>query len=260
MHPALHVHLPLQLLKKRLPWLLKKRLQPEIGCQGQELDRLDHGPLRLVAAQLRQEQLRVTVHAPFFDLNPGSHDPAIERITRQRFHRTLDLAETLQAQLIVFHPGYDRWRYDRQPDLWQQKSLLFWPDLIERAAAINCCMTLENIFEETPETLATLLDQLATPWLGHCFDVGHWQLFSKTPLADWFARLGPHIRHIHLHDNRGRRDDHLPIGQGLIDFHALFAQLQRLDRTPSLTLEAHSLKDLEKSLAAAQPLLDTLSP
>lgn len=258
MHNPLHVHMPLGQLKKRLRWLLKNQLQPEIACQGNELDKIDHGFLCNIGTQLAEEQLHVTIHAPFFDLNPGTHDLAIETITRRRFTQTLDVAESLQAKLIVFHPGYDRWRYDRQPDLWHEQSLLFWPPLIERAAKIGCVMTLENIFEEIPDTLIRLLDQLNSPWLGHCFDVGHWKLFSDTPLEEWFAVLGRHTRHIHLHDNRGKADEHLPIGQGSIDFHGLFDQIATLDFTPSMTLEAHVLKDLKKSLLAVRPFLERL--
>jgi len=260
MSNPLHVHLPLRLLKKRLRWLLKNHLQPEIACQGNELDKIDLDFLRNIGSQLADEQLQVTIHAPFFDLNPGTHDLAVETITRQRFTQTLDVAESLQAKLIVFHPGYDHWRYDRQPDLWHEQSLIFWPPLIDRAEKINCVMTLENIFEEVPDTLTRLLNQIDSPWLGHCFDVGHWKLFSDTPLAEWFSVLSRHIRHIHLHDNRGKADEHLPIGMGSIDFHELFDQIVTLDLIPSMTLEAHILKDLERSFIAVQPFLNRLTP
>lgn len=259
MHELLHVHLPLRQLKKRLRWLVKNRLQPEIACQGKELDNVDHSLLKSVSEQLSEQQLQVSIHAPFFDLNPGTHDPAIEMITRLRFNQTLDVAESLQAKLIVFHPGYDRWRYDKQPDLWHEQNLIFWPSLIERAEKINCVLTLENIFEETPETLSRLLDELDSPWLGHCFDVGHWNLFSETTLQDWFSRLGRHTRHIHLHDNWGKADEHLPIGQGNINFTTLFDQLAGMTPRASMTLEAHVLKDLKKSLLAVQPFLDRLN-
>ncbi|HKJ04090.1 MAG TPA: sugar phosphate isomerase/epimerase family protein [Geopsychrobacteraceae bacterium] len=259
MHKLLHIHLPLRLLKKRLMWLIKHHLQPEIAFQGNELDKVDHQFLHRVGEQLAKNQLQVTIHAPFFDLNPGAIDFAIESITRQRFNQTLDVAESLQAKLIVFHPGYDRWRYDRQPDLWHDQSLAFWPPLIERAEKITCLMCLENIFEVVPETLAKLLDELNSPWLGHCFDVGHWNLFSETPLQYWFERLGHHTRHIHLHDNRGTADEHLAIGQGQIDFSSLFNHISALESSPSMTLEAHTSRDLKKSLTAVLPFLDKLS-
>lgn len=256
MFDLLHIHLPLRSLKKRLRWLLKNRLQPEIACLGNDMDRFDEDFLCSTGNRLAEEGLQVTIHAPFFDLNPGSHDPAVEMITMQRFRQTLAVSEALQAKLIVFHPGFDRWRYDRNPELWHERSLLFWPPLIEHAERINCRLVLENIFEDTPDTLAILLDELDSPWLGHCFDVGHWNLFSSTPLEEWFDRLGRHIRHIHLHDNRGKADDHLPIGQGVIDFTLLFKQISGLEKRPSMTLEAHSLRDLQKSISAVLPFLD----
>ncbi|PLX83908.1 MAG: AP endonuclease [Desulfuromonas sp.] len=255
MHDKLHIHLPGRQLKKRLKWLLKNRFQPEIAWQGEELDSLDLNFLQTVGDTLGAEGLDITIHAPFFDLNPGSHDPDIEAITRKRFNQTLDVADTLRASLIVFHPGYDRWRYDRKPNLWHEQSLLFWPPLLKRAEQIGCRMTLENIYEEHPRTLADLLDALDSPWLGHCFDVGHWNLFCKTPLDNWFELLGRHTRHIHLHDNRGTADDHLPVDQGQIDFTALFRHIYALQNPPSLTLEAHSARDLKKSLSAVQPYL-----
>lgn len=259
MHDLLHIHMPLRSLKKRLRWLLRNRLQPEVACLGNELDNIDHGFLQSAGSRLADEGLQITFHAPFFDLNPGSHDPAIEAITRRRFNQTLDAAESLQAKLIVFHPGYDRWRYDRQPDLWHEQSLSFWPPLLERAEQLECHLTLENIFEESPETLAKLLNQLDSPWLGHCFDIGHWQLFSATPLEEWFSLLGKHTRHVHLHDNRGKADDHLPIGYGIIDFPELFRQIETLKNAPTMTLEAHTLRELKKSLTAVQPYLEQLT-
>lgn len=258
MHKLLHIHLPLRVLKKRFKWLVEQGLQPEIACQGGELDSYNLGELKDYGDRLVAEGLDVTIHAPFFDLNPGSHDPGIKAITSKRFHQTLDVAAALRAKLIVFHPGFDRWRYDKQPQLWHDQSLEFWPPILERAEQQNCQLTLENIFEETPEMLANLLRQLDNPWLGHCFDVGHWRLFSETSLEQWFAVLGPHTRHIHLHDNRGKLDDHLPIGQGIIDFQALFKQISFLLHTPSMTLEAHNLRDLNKSLCAVKPFITEL--
>ena len=259
MHKLLHIHLPLRLLRKRLRWLINNRLQPEIACQGNDLDKIDYHLLHTVREELAQNQLQITIHAPFIDLNPGAQDFAIESNTRQQFNQTLDVAEALQAKLVVFHPGYDRWRYDHQPGLWHDKSLAFWPPLIERAERFNCLMCLENIFEEVPETLSKLLDELDSPWLGHCFDVGHWNLFSGTSLKDWFDRLGHHTRHIHLHDNRGNADEHLAIGQGNINFESLYHHIYALESSPTMTLEAHTARNLKISLSAIQPFLDRLS-
>ncbi len=129
-------------------------------------------------------------------------------------------------------------------------SLEFWPPLIERAKHSNLLLCLENIFDTQPAPLVELLRAINSPYLRHCFDIGHWFLFSKTPLSEWFAILGPYLSHLHLHDNRGRGDDHRPIGRGKIDFNALIEQLHILNGNPTATLEAHSQKDAERSVAA----------
>ena len=116
-------------------------------------------------------------------------------------------------------------------------------------------MALENIFEEDPRTLRDLLSALDSPWLGHCFDVGHWNLFAKVSQARWFEVLGPRMVHLHLHDNRGEGDDHLPVGAGRIDFNGLFTLVRDLSQTPSMTLEAHTRQNLLRSLAGVAPFL-----
>jgi sugar phosphate isomerase/epimerase len=39
--------------------------------------------------------------------------------------------------------------------------------------------------------------------------------------------MGQRLKHVHLHDNDGQRDDHLPVGQGSIDFDSFFETLYK---------------------------------
>jgi sugar phosphate isomerase/epimerase len=253
MPDQLHAHVPFSLLDHHLPLLLKHRLQPEVGFKWPDL--ADMAAVQRAGQRLRDAGLDVTVHAPFMDLNPGALEPLVREATLQRFRQTLQAAELLHARLVVFHPGFDRWRYGGQSQPWIDACLDFWPPLLEQAAAQRCLMVLENIFEETPDTLLAVLSTLDSPWLGHCFDVGHWRLFSKTSLADWFAALGPWLRHLHLHDNRGDRDAHLAIGEGDIDFPGLFKQVKTLTGAPSMTLEIHDCAALLRCVRNARPLV-----
>lgn len=257
MPARLHVHVPYQQLEASFPFLLERRLQPEIAFKGPDLDRLSPRVLREVGGQLAAAGLAVTVHAPFMDLNPGALEPLVLAATRRRFEQSLDAAESLGARLVVFHPGYDPWKYGGQDHLWLEQNRLFWPPLLERAAKAGCTMALENIFEVRPDTLAALLDDIDSPLLGHCFDVGHWHLFSEVSLTDWLAALGPRLSHLHLHDNFGKRDEHLPVGEGRINFAELFSLVDRLTRSPTMTLEAHSREALWRSLHAVAPHLSS---
>lgn len=252
MSDRLHVHVPCAQLDQLLPLLIEQRLQPEIAFKWFDLDRAP-AEVSQWGRRLADAGLAVSVHAPFMDLNPGAIDPLIRDVTRRRFDRTLQLAGLLNARLIVFHPGFFRWHYGGRDELWIEASLRFWPDFIAQAATRNCRLMLENIFEEQPDTLQSLLDEIDSPWLGHCFDFGHWHLFGQGTLDQWFAALGRHTRHLHLHDNHGERDAHLAVGEGSADFTGLFKILDSLDLRPSATLEIHNKEALLQTLPDIAP-------
>ncbi len=70
------------------------------------------------------------------------------------------------------------------------------------------------------------LDEIDSEWFGHCFDAGHWQLFGRLNMAEWLDAIGPRLFHLHLHDNHGSADEHLPVGDGIIDFTPSAAQTE----------------------------------
>lgn len=255
MADTLHVTIPYRELDRHLPMLLERKLQPEIGFKGPDLDQLDPELVDRASSALADAGLGVTVHAPFFDLNPGAIEPYVFEATAIRFRQTMATASRLGAQTIVFHPGYEYWKYGGMDELWIDASLQFWPPIIELAEEYQIDLALENIFETHPGTLVELLERIDSPRLGHCFDVGHWRLFSDTSLADWFAALGNRINHLHLHDNTGAGDEHRPVGEGDINFDDLFSLVKQLPQRPTMTLEAHTLEEMERSLISIRNFL-----
>ncbi len=244
---TVYVHLPVAHLGKRLSRFIDQGWNPELALQTRDLD--DGIDSRQLGRTLANANLNNCIHAPFFDLNPASGDPDIIRLTAKRFHQTLDFAADTGATHIVFHPGYDPWRYARTPEAWLENSLQFWPDLLKRASGLEIQLCLENIFDTDPLPLLDLLQQVDSAYLRHCFDIGHWFLFSDTPIGEWLRLFKPYLSHFHLHDNRGKKDDHLPIGKGKIDFIDFFQHLDRLLLSTTATLEAHNQKDAERSIA-----------
>ena len=148
----------------------------------------------------------------------------------------------------------------KEQAVWLEQSLNFWPIYIEQAERLGCQICIENIFETNPEPLLPLFQKLASPVFGHCFDIGHWNMFATGSLEEWFASLGKYTRHLHLHDNHGQFDEHLPIDGGVVNFNTLFAQTAKLNIAPSMTLEAHTLPELEASLAAIERYLPGVTP
>lgn len=250
MTSSLYVHTPAQLLPTRLPFLLNRKLQPEVACQEVSIEQLDLGQMRNCAAQLAAVQLRTTVHAPFGGFNPGSSKNRPRKTAHKICQQSLQLAEALGARCIVFHPGIPYQATRKVQENWLVNALAFWPEYIEQAKQLETVITVENIYEQTTDVFQQLFAELGCENFGHCFDIGHWNIFAAQNLNDWFQQLGRHIKHLHLHDNQGESDQHLPLGKGNINFSQLFQQSLSLVPSPSMTLEAHNLADLELSLQA----------
>ncbi len=238
------------MLVENLDSVLRLGLQPEIYFSGKTLDGLSPGEVEKTSQALLRERIPITFHAPFMDLNPGAVDEKVREITRFRFAQVLDLVPHFRPRAIVLHPGYDRWRYDGDAGLWMKNSLFTWRPLVEKAERLSVKMALENVFDVDPEPLRRLLQAVDSPFLGYCMDAGHGRIFSEVPLVEWIEVLGSRLMEIHLHDNHGRADEHLPIGRGDIDFPALFSRLKEKKLEPIYTVEPHEIEYLLPNLEA----------
>jgi len=256
MPSLLCAHVPWLRLAEHRSFILEKQINPEVYLSADALDAMHWHVMSDFAADLAGNGLSCTIHAPFMDLNPGSVDPAVRRVTAQRVEQTLRAAELLRARVVVFHPGYSRLTYGSVQDAWIAGSIEFWCKYLPSLRQIGCTVALENIFEEEPSILRRVLEGIGDPCVGHCFDSGHFNMFARVPLEDWFAELGSFVLEAHLHDNHGDADEHLPVGDGQIDFGRVTGLLKRYAPRAVWTLEAHSRERLVRSLKAIQQYLE----
>ncbi|GAM09198.1 putative protein [Geobacter sp. OR-1] len=241
----LFAHLPYRYLGDYIKYILEKRINPEIFFNADALDNLVMEELASYAKALQAGGILCTIHAPFMDLNPGSPEPLIRRATAHRFSQVMDAAEILRPVSMVFHPGYDRWRQGDSQQEWLGHCLDTFRPVLERGIRIGSAIAIENIFETEPSTIKGLLDAMDSPSFRHCFDVGHWNLFKNVSMEEWFSVLGTYIAHVHVHDNNGSRDDHLPIGDGSIDFDLYFRLMKQYAPDAVYTVEAHNREKVE---------------
>lgn len=254
------VNIPYPILHDRLDDVIAKGLHPEIVLDASTLDRLDRKEAQRLAERLTKEGRDNTLHGPFRDLSPGGVDPKVRAVTRERLDQTMDLAGVFSPKCVLFHSGYDPWRFHGHERLWLQNSLETWRALVEKAEEIDVTIAVENVFERTPATLSALLERIASPHFRHCFDVGHHHVFGTTPIDMWIRTMAPQVAEIHLHDNTGAKDDHLPIGQGNIDFITLVRLVrQHVEPEPLFCLEPGREEDLEPSIRGFLRLTNILT-
>ena len=244
-----HVHMPYPLLPRHLPMVLEKKLNLEIYFSHIALRSLDKRQCAGIARTLEDAGVKVTFHAPFMDLRPGALDDEIRRASLDRIRQVFDLIPVFQPLKIVCHPSFDQRYYVSCDDLWLENSVHFWRQLIVQAEDGGAVIALENVYEREPGILRRLLEALHSRQVCFCFDTGHFNVFARAPLEDWMEQLGRFIGHLHLHDNFGKFDEHLPVGGATFPFGLFFAALKKLDVRPTVTLEAHAEEHLWQSLA-----------
>ena len=237
-----------RLMKDYLPLVIDKRINPEIGIDGETMDTVAKKDFQTVASLLHEEGLSVTLHGPFYDLVPGAMDLRMLEATRKRLHQAFDLVPLFSPLSIVCHTGYDNKRYRESRDQWLENAVNTWSLLLKGLKHTHTILVIENVYEKTPTMLLTLLKALTGENVGFCFDTGHMNAFSATTMKDWLDVMGPFLKQIHLHDNDGGWDDHLAIGRGNIDFEVLFGYLQKHSGKPIITLEAHEETSLWESV------------
>jgi sugar phosphate isomerase/epimerase len=200
------------------------------------------------AKLLADAGLKITFHAPFMDLRPGALDDKIRQASLDRIKEVLDLAPYFHPLKIVCHPAFDDRYYVDCDDLWLESSIKTWTELIALAKDARTIIALENVYEKEPRILRRLFEALSSDSICFCLDTGHFNVFSHTPLNIWMQELGKYLGHLHLHDNHGKADEHLPVGCGTFPFAELFKILRTIGATPSITLEAHDQDDLWDSM------------
>jgi sugar phosphate isomerase/epimerase len=235
-------------IEGNLRFLAEKKLNLEIQLSWESAENFPDNLLEKILAWKQSAGTQITVHAPFIDMAPGGADPLIRQATIMRFAQTSVLAGRLQAEVIVVHPGYDEKRYWKDVDGFVTRAVEMWARLLDLTRESGCVIALENIFEKRPDTLRRVVEGIGSPRFGICFDAGHFNMFSKVPLAEWLDALGGMIMELHLHNNYGEHDDHNGMASGTFDFVPFFARLDAMGVDPILVMEPHQKDGVVESL------------
>ncbi|MBC8413409.1 MAG: sugar phosphate isomerase/epimerase [Nitrospira sp.] len=247
-----HVHVPYDRFSDYRDFLRDNELNFELYFGTKNFDSISTDDIADLKHSLKYSP-DISIHAPFMDLSPGAVDLKVRELTVKRFSSVLDFAEILNPRVIVFHSGFDRWKYDKRDNSWLEASLETWLKINGRAASLGVQVAIENIFEDEPENLRILASEMDSENFGICFDTGHFNLFSKLTLKEWLAIVKPYIKELHLHDNNRYADEHLALGEGDFDFQTLFSELKGIDCV--YTLEAHSIENINISLTRIKQYL-----
>jgi len=172
--------------------------------------------------------LELTLHLPFSDMNlAGLNDSIRAEVLRQMKHYLI-LASNY-VNLAVVHPGYLSPYGVQVPQQAYMANLASIRELCDFAADLGVLIAVENmpdfpkIFGKYPDEMQEMLDAVGSHNVGFTFDVGH---ANTVGLVDEFLdQLGERISHVHIHDNMGKKDEHLPLGEGTVNWKQVMEKL-----------------------------------
>jgi sugar phosphate isomerase/epimerase len=170
---------------------------------------------------------RISIHGPFVGIRQTHRDCLLKEAVKKRIQMTYEMAKDLRPEVLVMHSGIigdiKRWKL---LDFWLEETTIFWKDEIKKYEKEGIKIVIENLVEETPDNLIKLCDAVNSDSFALCLDIGHMNVFSKLFSSDWVNRMGKRLQYVHLHDNNGENDDHLPVGKGNIDFRGFFESIK----------------------------------
>jgi sugar phosphate isomerase/epimerase len=191
------------------------------------------------------------VHAPNIDINLASVNPFLKGASKKTILKALSFAAELDAELLVSHVG----RLSRDhPQRLVRKAMKNAIDSLRRINIVSndlgMVFTIENdhkskdyVLAGYPEQINFLIENVGCKLT---FDIGHANTIGK--IEDFTKLLDKFIANVHLHDNNGREDEHLPIGKGSIDFIGVFKRMKDWRSEKPLIIECHSHAGLKESI------------
>jgi sugar phosphate isomerase/epimerase len=250
----------------------------EVFATRTHMDYHDPAAVDAFRSWLAELDIRVgSVHAPIcgsFTSNQwgpafsnASADPSARERAVDETSRAVETAKKLGADFVVLHLGLPRGQTIPPGD----NDARAVSRSLERIAALADEVGIRLALELIPNELSTpsaLIDWLTGDIdlgsAGVCLDVGHAHLTVGAPEAA--EMLSGYVITTHIHDNRGRSDDHLVPFAGSIDWPATMSALWKIGYDGRIVFEVADAGDaaavLERTVGARarlQAILDDLS-
>ena len=249
----------------------------EIFCTRSHFEYTVKQDIRAIASALEAHHLQlVSLHAPNRrDLSAMRESGAplsiceVERVRRveamDELRRVIDVADDLPYARLILHMGGSRETADprkRDAAFSSLEHLI----LHARHAGITICV--ENTQSEmgSPDYLRAFVDETRLTGLRFNFDIGHAHLAEfpeEERLEKSFSPLKELVSAVHLHDNHGEKDEHLPPYAGSIHWPEAIKLLRSAAQDGGLPLilelkqkSGHDAATVSEQLASARKSLD----
>ncbi|MCX6771000.1 MAG: sugar phosphate isomerase/epimerase [Candidatus Micrarchaeota archaeon] len=178
----------------------------------------------------------VLAHMPWY-FSVAHPYPPIQEAINGEFCRAFDAAVEFGAKKATLHSEFlPSGIQERQVHV--AKTIENVGKLCKEAEARGLELLVEN-FNASSFSIKDFKQLFSEVDIGMTLDVGHAFTSDGEGLENYLAQFRKRVKHVHLHDNDRRTDQHLPLGAGKMDVARAVKELKAFyDGT--ITLEVHS--------------------
>lgn len=198
-------------------------------------DKLD---LKAVKKTLKEYNLGIVGHTPYY-LPFSSPIKNIRRAAIKEASNCFEAFNKLGAEYVTVHSTWPPSLFNAKESFEIQKESLIM--LVEEAEKYGIKPLYEAGVSELDnyKNVSKILREV--PRLYFHLDIGHAFLYGKD-ICKFIRKLHSKLKHVHLHDNFGKDDLHLPIGIGKIKWEDVIKELKRY-YNGTITLEIFAPKE-----------------
>jgi len=215
----------------------------EVCSYPDHLDYHDRDTVERVADRIAELGLEpFSFHAPFAEgIDITSPDSEVFDESVNEMMQALEAAAALRVRHFVIHPGPEREGKPPREEHFQRlkTAARALKTVARRSREAGVSLILENmlphlLFGQTSDIL-WILGAIDEVGVGVCLDTGHANLAGD--LDTVMHKLSGHLKLVHINDNSGKEDQHLPPGEGDIGWDRVLGSLEESGYAGSFILE-----------------------
>lgn len=212
---------------------------------------------RGLVKELRARDVHYSVHPAAWDINLTAETRILREAAFTHHVQALQFAAEIGASQIVIHPGFLGIPAFSK-EVAQMRAKEYIHRLAEMAKNLGVRLAFENvgfhaqsIYAE--EEYVSALDGVDTV-VGYLIDVGHAHI-NGWNIPQLIERTSDRLFGLHIHDNNGKGDQHLPMYEGSIKWDDVFQAMKTCKADCEFILEYSSGTSLDKLVEGKNILL-----
>ena len=167
--------------------------------------------------------------------------------------RAIRLTFALGARYLVIHPDMPfGWDDEPDPAFAYETNRAMFRALLPIAEEEGVILCIENMPMKAHAIsrvarMVAFVKEMDHPNMGICLDTGHVNVFFDD-CGDAVRLIAPYLKVLHVHDNMGDKDEHLPPFAGTIKWDRFSAALKEIGFRGVLSIEANfSTEDMKNA-------------